>query len=114
MENGIQKSLKMSPEKNYIQRKQEKTLFERYQNYTAIEWITLLKKQNILYSFSFQNVPLLWKKDNKKKLAFLRVSQLPKADFSGRNEFLLWRAPQVLQWLTGVLHICSIQQVFKR
>ena len=36
MENGFLKNSKMSPEKNHIQRKLEKTLFERHQNNTAI------------------------------------------------------------------------------
>ena len=55
MENGLQKKSKMSPEKNHIQR----TLFERYQDNTAIEWITFLKRKKNVYSFAFKNVLLL-------------------------------------------------------
>ena len=51
-ENRIKNS-KMSPIINSGNWKLEKTLFERYHNYTAI------KLKQFVYSFSFQNVPLI-------------------------------------------------------
>ena len=63
MENGFQKISKMSPAKIHIQRKLEKTLFERHQNTKAmgVDYLTL-KKNNLIQFFYFKTFHFLKKK----------------------------------------------------
>ena len=62
MENGLKKKIQMSPEKNYLQRKLEKTLNYRHQNNTAMGllYFTLKKGKKDFIQFFFQNVPILY------------------------------------------------------
>ena len=52
MENGVQKSSNMSSGKYHTHTAEtEKRHFERYQNNTAMEWITLFKKEYTVFHF---------------------------------------------------------------
>ena len=72
--------------------KQEKTLFERYHNSTALEWITLLKKKKKNIQFFISKRPASFKK-NLHFWGFLSGRGSDPLPFSAKNSFFFYVLP---------------------